>query len=261
MGVAINREDPDLVKLMDLLNGHPLSMRVILPMLEKQSAASAAQALQTGMANAKSTDDETNARLYATLGFAQTALPEELRPLLIPLGMHERFVSLNLLEAMAKRVAEAWPRELLDRFAGAMVYMGLLYDRGNAVYEIHPALTGYLRGLAREKERDAWARAFVDVMGRLADALPPKELHEQRGPFHLFGASFYYAMNEAETLAMDNYFRALLQALAAYAQNTFNFKEANDLFVHRAAASKNLGNNEKEAGAYHQLGMIADERR
>ncbi|MCP4691353.1 MAG: hypothetical protein GY859_25135, partial [Desulfobacterales bacterium] len=38
MGVAINREDPDLVKLMDLLNGHPLSMRVILPMLEKQSA-------------------------------------------------------------------------------------------------------------------------------------------------------------------------------------------------------------------------------
>lgn len=91
MGVAINREAPDLVKRMDLLNGHPLSMRVILSMLEKQSAASVVEALQSGMAVKKNGQDKFNARLYATLAFARTALPHELQPLLIPLGMHERF--------------------------------------------------------------------------------------------------------------------------------------------------------------------------
>jgi hypothetical protein len=35
-----------------------------------------------------------------------------------------------------------------------------------------------------DDQGDAWRRAFVDVMGRLADHFAPKELHEQRWPFH-----------------------------------------------------------------------------
>ncbi len=107
MGAAINREDPDLVRLMDLLNGHPLSMRVILPMLEKQNAASVTEALQSGMSAIVTCYNEPNARLYSALGFAQTALAEDLQPLLIPLGMHERFVALGFLGAMARQVDES----------------------------------------------------------------------------------------------------------------------------------------------------------
>lgn len=244
MDLAINRDDPDLIKLMNLLNGHPLSMRVILPILEKQSAASAAEELQSGMAAMNTQQDEANAHLHATLGFAQTALPEELQPLLIPLGMHERFVDLNYLEAMAKQVDDAWTRELLNRFAEAMVYMGLLYDRGNGIYEIHPALTGYLRAIAPEKERTAWAPVFVDVMGGLANHFAQKEFHEQRASFHLLGASLYYAINLAEMFQMGSHIHALLQFLAIYAQNSVSFSEANDLFERLALASKISGENE-----------------
>ena len=50
VGVAINREDKDLVDLMKLLGGHPLAMRVVLPRLEKQRAGELCKALQSNMA-------------------------------------------------------------------------------------------------------------------------------------------------------------------------------------------------------------------
>ena len=111
------------------------------------------------------------------------------------------------------------------------------------------------------EERDGWARAFVDAMGRLADRLAPRPLHEQRVPFHLVGASFRHALAEAERLRMDTYLAALVQALATYAQNTRDFAAAAALFSRLADAMARGGNWKTEASAYHQLGMVAQERR
>jgi tetratricopeptide (TPR) repeat protein len=60
---------------------------------------------------------------------------------------------------------------------------------------------------------------------------------------------------------MHSYYRAILQSLAAYAQNSLNFSEAMHLFQQLATAEKEIGNPEGKAGAYHQLGMIAQEQR
>ncbi|MGB0069175.1 MAG: CHAT domain-containing protein, partial [Isosphaeraceae bacterium] len=49
LGLTIDRKDADLVTLMDLLGGHPLAMRVILPRLAKQKAAALIQALQSNL--------------------------------------------------------------------------------------------------------------------------------------------------------------------------------------------------------------------
>jgi tetratricopeptide (TPR) repeat protein len=265
LGVKIDREDPEMVRLVELLGGHPLCMRVILPMLEKERAADVIKAVQSGMDAFQKEGDEVNARFYGTLEHARTALPEALRPLLVPLGMHERFLALNLLESMAQQVSPEWTRDTLSRFASTLVRMGLLVDRGQGIYELHPALTGYLRTAvlpaSPDSERDGWAMAFVEVMGSLADHLAPKEPHEQRMPFHLFGASFHYAMTEAERLGMSPYFTAILQSLAVFAQNTMNYPEARHLFEQLAAAHQKSGFLEGEAAAYHQLGIIAEEQR
>src|SRR5205823_3979323 len=144
--------------------------------------------------------DDSQAKLTATLAFVEQSLPEELRPLLIPLAMHEEYVHAGLLEAMAKTVDAAWSRPSIDRLLQILVVAGLVRDRGQAVYELHPVLTGFLRStclrLADAQVRDAWARAFVEVMAGLANHVAPKELHEQRGAFHFFGASFYFALGE-----------------------------------------------------------------
>jgi hypothetical protein len=43
----------------------------------------------------------------------------------------------------------------------------------------------------------------VDVIGSLADALAPRELHEQRIPFLLHGPNFHFALALAERFSMD----------------------------------------------------------
>ncbi|MEI2783446.1 MAG: hypothetical protein V9H25_20320 [Candidatus Competibacter sp.] len=85
---------------------------------------------------------------------------------------------------------------------------GLLRPLGQDIHEMHPALTGFLRARSvvglDDSQRDAWRRAFVDVMGSLADHFAPKQLHEQRWPFHWHGVNFLTALAEAEALGMDD---------------------------------------------------------
>ena len=213
LGLTIDRKDADLVTLMDLLGGHPLAMRVILPRLAKQKAAALIQALQSNLTALGPSGDPAQDKLFATLRFAEQSLPDDLRPLLVPLALHERFVDADYLEIMAKQVDPSWTRAPIDRFLGALAVAGLLHDRGQGIFEMHPALTGFLRATrppgASDEPGERWSRAFVDLMGRLADQLAPRELHEQRGPFFLHGANFHVALGEAERLGMDLHFAAL----------------------------------------------------
>ena len=267
LGIQTNREDPELAALMDTLDGHPLLMRAVLPRLEGgRSAKSILQELQGNLAADGAGADPTQKKVYATLRFVEDGLPQDLRPLLTPLALHDRFVDADDMEAMAKGVSQMQvTRRQIDRLLSALATAGLVRDRGQAIYELHPALTGFLRSTvlaqASADERESWQRAFVDVMGSLADALAPKQLHEQRGYFHLHSANFHAALSLAESLGMDTDFAALAQSLAAYAQNTLNFDSAERLFERLAEHRRVRGDSEGEAAAYHQLGRIAQERR
>ena len=265
LGTTIDRSDKDLVELMKLLGGHPLAMRVILPWLEKLSAAQVVAALQSNLDDFDLGDDEQQTKLFATLRFVEQSLPEELQELLVPLAMHEGFLDANLLEHMSKSVDAKWNRAEIDRLIAALVAAGLLWQVGQAVYQMHPLLTSFLRATRLEgstpEGRESWARAFVDVMAKLADAVAPKELHEQRTPFHIHGLNFRYTLGEAERLGMQQHFAALTQSLAAYALNTRKFTEAAKLYESLANSEKASGNDEKEAISYHQLGVIAQHQR
>jgi tetratricopeptide (TPR) repeat protein len=267
LGLDVDRDDADQVALMDALDGHPLLMRAVLPRLEGgRSARSILNELQGNLARPGTGADPTQGKVYAILRFVEDGLPQDLRPLLVPLALHQRFADADYLERMAKQADRAdVTRARIDRLLAALATAGLVRDRGQAIYELHPALTGFLRStvLAETSPQtvEVWQRAFVDVMGTLADALAPKELHEQRVPFHVHGANFHAALSLVESLEMDTAFAALTQSLAAYAQNTLNFESAERLFERLAEHNKARGNSEGEAAAYHQLGTITQERR
>jgi len=265
LGKSVNRDDKDLVALMDLLGGHPLAMRAILPSLEKLSAGQLLEALRSNLSSLKSGGDEDQAKLYATLAFVQQSLPEEVRPLLVLVGMHEGFIDADYVEAMAEQVDGAWPRPRIDALVQALVSAGLLRDIGRATYEMHPLLTSYLRSLhlknAPDEIRDQWARPFVDVMGRLANQLTPRELHEQRVTFHLHGRNFHHALAEAARLEMSAHISDLTQFLAAFALNSRDFDMAARLFTRLAERGEHSGEPERQAAAYHQMGRTAEEQR
>jgi len=261
LGLEVDREDEDQVELMNLLEGHPLAMRVILPKMEKMPPGQIITALKS---NIKALGIE-HEKLYATLRFTEDQLTDDLKPLLVPLALHEQFLDADYLEGMSKQVDEKWTREKIDRFCTALAAAGLLTGMTQGIFKLHPALTGFLRSTLLKSTateiRDVWSRAFVDVMGSVADDLAPRELHEQRSGFNYNGANFHFALAEAERLKMSTDQSALTQSLATYAQNTRNFAEAQTLFARMAEMYRKAGHKEGEAAAYHQLGMIAEEQR
>ncbi len=260
LGLKVNRNDPRLITLMDQLAGHPLAMRVVLPKLETMSASRIAQALRTNIAELGLNEQEEQGRLFATLRFVEQGLSDDLRPLLGLAGLHEGYLDGHSLELIAKEIDSGWTRQRIDRFIATLGSAGLLRDIGNAVYQMHPLLTSYLRS-QKEDKTELFERAFVGFMGGFANYLVSREFHEQRIPFLRCGANFHLALSLAERLSMDREFAALMLALAEYARKSRNFEEATRLFERLAEHHAKRGNSEQQATAYHQLGLIAQEHR
>jgi hypothetical protein len=191
------------------------------------TAAQITTALRSGLASLGTQGDKAQAHLFSTLQFVQQSLPEQLKPLLTPLGMHEGYVDANYLEDMTKQIDEHWTRASIDCLMQTLVSAGLLRDLGQAIFELHPLLTSYLRSVDMQnvENPDQWTRAFVDLMARLADQLGPLALPEQRTPFHIFGQSLHQALTESERLGMPSDTSALRQSLAAFALNSRNFTQ------------------------------------
>ena len=111
---------------------------------------------------------------------------------------------------------------------------------------MHPTLSRFLRLVVFDhtatESRDAWSRAFVDVLGTIADEYAPKQLHIQRPVFYALGANFRSALAEAERQGMDQHIAMLTQSLAVSAQNERDFHGAAALFAQLAdhAESKEL---------------------
>jgi hypothetical protein len=258
LGLKVNRNDPALKQLMDQLAGHPLAMRVVLPKLEKVPAARVSQAVRTNFSEL-GLDEKEEGPLFATLRFVEQGLPEHLRPMMGLVALHESYLDADYLEVMAKQVDSDWTRQRVEGLIAALANAGLLQDIGQNTYEIHPLLTSYLR--SRSPVQKASQRAFVDVMGSLADRLTPRDYHEQRVPFLLHGANFHFARQLSQRLGMDQHLAALTESLASYAQNSRNFVAASRLFSEMAQHHAARGNWEREAIAYHQLGVIAQKQR
>jgi tetratricopeptide (TPR) repeat protein len=258
-GLAADREDADLAALVDALDGHPLAMGAVLPQLERRPAKAILDALRADLAAPEPAGGGAQRGLLAALRFVEQGVPEELRPLLLPLGLHQRFVDADDLESMARQVDASWSRAAIDRLLQILCLAGLARDRGRAIHEIHHGLTEFLASAAGAGN-DAWRRAFVDVVARLADGCAPMPLDEQRGIFLVHGATFHRAVALADSLGLPAHAAALTQALAFHAQNTRALQAARSLHEQLAGRCERLADEEGQGVAYRQLGAIALDR-
>jgi tetratricopeptide (TPR) repeat protein len=264
LGLSINRNDKDLVQLMELLRGHPLAMRAILPQLEKMRAVQVTERLRLNLSQLKLNTEEEQA-LDATLRFVEQDLSEELKPLLVPVAMYEGSLVASDLEFMAREVDDRWTHSHIETLVQALQAAGLLTEAlreaDQALYELHPALTGYLRSTylptASNESRDRWARAFVNLMATRAEQLAPHGLREQRLAFRMYGANLHYALGEAERLVMKGNSVVLLQCIAVFARNLRNFDEAVGLYQRLLELSNEAGVQHDSGIFYMQLAEIA----
>ncbi|CAN2040868.1 Tetratricopeptide repeat protein [Candidatus Magnetomoraceae bacterium gMMP-15] len=266
LGLTINQEDPDLKKLMDMLHGHPLSMRVILPKLEKMSVKDVISQIGEVSLNDSNDENELQNRLYNILAFIEKGLPENMKPLLIPLGMHQDFVMKSYFENIVEQVDFEQAKNV-SNFFKILSQAGLIFELPEAktCFELHPNLTGFIRnrvfkGISSEIF-DKLIKAFVHVIGSLAEDLALKELYEQRAWFDLYGSTFHYAWEQTECLGLLAYESVLVQVMGLFTLNSHDFNTAKGWYQKLAELAKRSGNKEIEAMAYHQLGVIAQAQR
>ncbi|MCL1852120.1 MAG: tetratricopeptide repeat protein [Peptococcaceae bacterium] len=255
---GLDREDKDYHKLLNKLEGNPLAVRVMLLRLsERRKAALLLQELEEEGFNVQP-GEEGVSRIQGALVVFERGLDRAFAPILRLLGLHERYASTALIGIMLNKT-ESEGKERLGNCFSALCSGGLCQPMGKNLYKLHPALRSCLTRCYPPGDEDQ--RAFVDVMGTLADTYAPKELHEQRPVFSQFGACFHRALELARELDMRADVMALTQGMASYALNARNFTEAERLYLRLVEEAKRGSDVEIEGGAYHQLGMVAGGRR
>ena len=260
LGVRLNRRDAALADLLEWLGGHPLAMQAVLPQLEKHNVPELWSTLENNLGRFSGLDDEIQRRLYSCLDILRQSLPEDLRPLLVPLSLHEKYLDVDYLAQIAQEADQSFDRVRIDLFVSALTPAGLLTKRNSTAYEIHPLLATFLRGQVLSKaatdEVEEWTRAFVMFMALLAEDSGDKEPHEQQEVFAIHQANFHHALLQAGKLGMELQVVMLTQSLAVYAFNRRNFTRAEQLYAYLVnQPNKTICNI-----ACSQLGNIAIER-
>jgi tetratricopeptide (TPR) repeat protein len=168
------RQQRSFGELLEWLNGHPLSMRLTLPRLDTVSPADLLAALRgtTPLPVADDPDAGRTTSLPACITYSYAHLSERTRHLLPAVSLFHGVADEDVL--MLFSAVEGVP----DRFAGVTkdewtavlqdaARVGLLTGLGFGMYQIHPALPGYLAAgwraedaVGYDQEREACEQAM-----------------------------------------------------------------------------------------------------
>ena len=146
------REQRSFGELLDWLDGHPLAMRLTLPRLDTDNPATLLAELRDTipLPAAEGAGQGRLSSLGACITYSFSHLPERARRLLPAISLFHGIADENLLTTMS--LVETVPA----RFAGISrqewaavlqnaAQVGLLADlEGSSMYQVHPALPGYL---------------------------------------------------------------------------------------------------------------------
>jgi tetratricopeptide (TPR) repeat protein len=178
------RRKPVFGELMTWLDGHPLSMRLILPHLETTEPAALLDGLRgtTSLPDGDAGGGRTTS-LSASIAYSYAHLSRRTRQLLPVLSLFQGYtwvIHLSLFSAdedtperFAGATERAWQAALLEAAS-----VGLLTRTGTKVFRLHPALPTYLAARWREDspdtylaEREAAIRSLTVACGLLAGML------------------------------------------------------------------------------------------
>ena len=171
-------------ELLEWLDGHPLSMRLILPRLDTADPEALLDGLRgtTPLPGGDAGGDRATS-LAASITYSFTHLTAETRRLLPAVGLFHGVADADILALFSTDPGVS------NRFAGASVQdweqalddaarVGLLTPLGSVMYRVHPALPAYLAARWRAEDpgghdsvRDAATRALATSYGVLCEWL------------------------------------------------------------------------------------------
>lgn len=256
LGLTLDRNNETYAAILDKLCGNPLAIRSILLRLQNCSAEQLLADLESSFEGMEG--DESTRRLQAAYAVFGSGLKERYLPVLQVTGLHEYYANMDYVKMMLDEAECYVEPDVIKTCYHILENAGFCTHRGQNVYQLHPALRGYL--LRQAPAPEPVQRGFVDIMGGLADTLTGEPLYQVKNAYQINITNFYYARRLAETQDMDIDYMALTQSLAYYAEEMRRFTEANKLYSVLAEKAESSNCWKVVASAYHQLGIIAQEQ-
>lgn len=257
LGLTFDRNDETYIEILHKLCGNPLAIRAILLRLQDCSAEQLLAELESTFNGMEG--DEGTRRLQAAYTVFGESLTSRFLPILQLTGLHEYYLDADLVREMLRVVECSTAPDDVNSCYHILENAGFCTHIGQNIYRLHPALRGYL--LRETPALIPIQKSFVDIMGSLANSFIGKPLHEIVFFYQTNTANFYYARYLAEICQMDINYIALTQSLAYYAQMMRRYEEAVKLYTSLVEKTQSLNYLTDIAGAFHQLGIISEERR
>ena len=257
LGLTLDRSNETYAAILDRLCGNPLAIRSILLRLQHCSARQLLTDLKSSFEGMEG--DESTRRLKAAYAVFGSSLTERYLPVLQVTGLHDFHVDADYVKAMLNATGYPVEPDMVNACYHILENAGFCTHIGQNVYQLHPALRGYL--LRQTPAPEPLQISFADIMGRLAHALTGKPLYQVKTVYERNIENFYYARRLAEAQDMDICYMALTQSLAYHAQEMRRLAEANKLYLALAEKTETSNDWKTMASTYHQLGIIAQEQR
>jgi len=255
---------PEYLELLKLLGGHPLSLRVVLPHLKRQTPMQLIEALRQGLATFQGAETEGRDKsLMVSLAYSFTKLSPRARQHLPFLALFSERVNAKWLHAFSEssenepgqayqavfgeNLQEADWIALLEEAAAA----GIIEHLDATIYKIHPALPWYLRQqLAQQHPAGEVAtleKKLLTFYAVLADSYEKQLVSNAELAMFVLRVeepNLLQQLRLAEQQQSWNYAQAILQALGEVYERTERKPELkmleqraiNQVGIHLAAA-------------------------
>ncbi|MGH3374270.1 MAG: tetratricopeptide repeat protein [Actinoallomurus sp.] len=169
------RQGEAYAELTEWLDGHPLSMRLVLPLLDTTDADTLLAGLRGATPLPGRDDADRTGSLPASIAYSFTHLSDDDQQALVVVALFHGIADSDVLAALSQ--SEEVPARFADRTGDdwarvleAATAVGLLTRLGTGMYRIHPALPTYLTGQWRadrpatfDQEHAATTRALLDA--------------------------------------------------------------------------------------------------
>ncbi|MBF0452824.1 MAG: ATP-binding protein [Candidatus Magnetomorum sp.] len=276
--IHVDLKQKDMMRLITIAGGHPLSMKILYSRLLYQSPELLIAKYHYYRHTVIQIGDLTSAD-YMThqmtlIHLIISELPYHLTRMVPSLTFYEGSIELDLLYAVINiyhtSVVGFFSNEMIRGMVKDLItflehnHLIAKYIPGTENYQIMPLFTEYSRRIAMNCEpqnvKNDWAGAFVHVVARLASNLKTMDNFGKQLWYHFNNATFHQAYEEACNHQMYDHSGILLQIIAAFARLNRNYAKAERCFIELVGIHQALNDLQMQGITLFQLAHIADDQ-
>lgn len=181
IGLTSDRNNETYAAILDKLCGNPLAVRSILLWLQNCPAEQLLADLESHFEGIEG--DESTRRLQAAYAVFGSSLTGRYLPVLQVIGLHEHYTDAHNVKAMLDAAGCPVEPDVVKACYHILENAGFCTHIEKNVYQLHPALRGYL--LRQMPAPETMQRGFLDIMGNIADTLTGKSLYQVKTVYQM----------------------------------------------------------------------------